>query len=145
MAAKRLSDVEGFETVSLNPEAMKDTYDKFSKGLNSFADFQKGSMEAMMASANAFAKGVEQANSAQAGFAKEQYEEVVALTKAASATKSMQETIELQTEFVRASFERNMALFTKMTDHWNGVAKEVSEPLSKRYGEFVDMAQSYRA
>lgn len=145
MTTKKSATAEGFETLGFSPDAFKDGYEKFSKSLNSFADFQKGSLEAMMASATTVAKGFEQAASAQAGFVKEQYEETVALAKAASSSKSVQETIEMQSEFAKTVFERNLGLVTKLADHWNGVAKEASEPLTKRYGEFVEMVQSYRA
>ncbi|MFN3958692.1 MAG: phasin family protein [Parvularculaceae bacterium] len=145
MATKKAASAEGFETLGFSPDAFRDGYEKFAKSLNSFADFQKGSLEAMMASANVVAKGFEQAASAQAGFVKEHYEETVALAKAAAASKSVQEAIELQTEFAKTAFERNIGLVTKLADHWNGVAKEASEPLTKRYGEFVEMVQTYRA
>lgn len=145
MTTKKTTTAEGFETLGFSPESFKDGYEKFAKSLNSFADFQKGSLEAMMASANTVAKGFEKAASAQAGFVKEQYEETVALAKAAAASKSVQEAIELQSEFAKTAFERNLGIVTKLADHWNGVAKEASEPLTKRYGEFVEMVQAYRA
>lgn len=145
MAAKKTATAEGFETLGFNTDSFKDGYEKFANGLNSFADFQKGALEAMMASSSAVAKGFEQAASAQASFVKEQYEETVALAKAATASKSVQEAIELQSEFVRTAFERNLGLVTKLADHWNGVAKEAAEPMTKRYAEFVDRVQSYRA
>lgn len=145
MATKKTAAAEGFETLGFNTDSFKDGYEKFTKSMNSFADFQKGSLEAMMASTSAYAKGFEKAASAQASFVKEQYEETVALAKAASTSKSVQETIELQAEFARTALERNLALATKLADHWNGVAKEASEPMTKRYAEFVEMVQSYRA
>ncbi|MDZ7627704.1 MAG: TIGR01841 family phasin [Parvularculaceae bacterium] len=145
MAAKKTAAAEGFDTLSFNADTFKDGYEKFTKSMNSFADFQKGSLEAMMASASAYAKGFEKAASAQANLAKEQYEDGMALAKAASSSKSVQETIELQTEFARTMFERNLALVSTLAEHWNGVAKEASEPMTKRYSEFVEMVQSYRA
>ncbi len=145
MAARKTTAAEGIETLSFNTDSFKDGYEKFAKGLNSFADFQKSSLEAMMASSNTLAKGFEKAAADQASFVKEQYEETVALAKAASSSKSVQETIELQTEFARTAFERNLGLVTRLADHWNGVAREAAEPMTKRYAEFVDMVQSYRA
>ncbi len=145
MAAKKTASAEGFETLGFNTDSFKDGYEKFSKGMNSFTEFQKASIEAMMASTNAFTKGFEQAASAQAGFVKDQYEDAVALAKAASTSKSVQETIELQSEFARTSFERNLGLVTKLAEHWNGVAKEASEPMTKTYAEFVEKVQTYRA
>lgn len=145
MATKKTAAGEGFETLGFSPDVFKDGYEKFAKSLNSFADFQKGSLEALMSSASTVAKGFEGAASAQAGFVKEQYEETVALAKAAASSKSVQEAIELQSEFAKTAFERNLGLVTKLADHWNGVAREASEPLTKRYGEFVEMVQTYRA
>lgn len=149
MAAKKSAEnaaAESFEALtSFSPDAFKDGYEKFAKGLNSWADFQKGSVEALMASAGAFAKGFEAAASTQATFVKEQFEDGVATAKAAVASKSVQEAIELQNEFVRAAFEKNLGHATKLADHWTGVAKEAADPLTKRYGEFVELVQSYRA
>ncbi len=141
----RKSAAEGLDTFGFNTDTFKDGYEKFTNGLNSLTDFQKGSLEAMIAATTAFTKGFEQAASAQAGFVKEQYEDAVALAKAASASKSAQEAVELQTEFARTAFERNLALVTKLAEHWNGVAREASEPMTKRYAEFVELTQSYRA
>lgn len=150
MAAKKSatdqSTTETFEALTaFGPETFKDGYEKFAKGMTSWADFQKGSVEAFMASAGVLAKGLEKAATTQAGFVKEQFEESVATAKAAASTKSVQEAMELQNEFVRAAFEKNLGFATKLADHWTAVAKEASDPLTKRYGEFVEMVQSYRA
>ncbi len=150
MAGKKTSSenvaAEAFESLTtFSPDAYKDGYEKFAKSMTSWADFQKGSVEAYMASAAAFAKGFEKAASTQAGFVKEQFEEGVAIAKAAASSGSVQEAMELQNEFVRTAFEKNLGQATKMADHWTGVAKEAADPLTKRYGEFVEMVQSYRA
>jgi phasin family protein len=150
MAAKKTTiegvATEAFETLtSFSPDTYKEGYEKFAKGMSSWADFQRGSVEALMASAGVLAKGFEKAASSQVSFAKEQFEEGVATAKAAAATKSVQEAIELQNEFFRTAFERNVGQVSKLADHWTGVAKEATDPLSKRYGEFVELVQSYRA
>ena len=137
---------EAFESLTaFSPESFKDGYEKFAKSMNSFADFQKGSFEAFMASATVMAKGFEKAASTQANFVKEQMEEGVATAKAAASSKSVQEAMELQNDFVRAAFEKNLGHATKLADHWSAVAKDASDPLTKRYNAFVEMVQSYRA
>ena len=149
MATKKTAENAAAETfdalTTFSPDAFKDGYEKLAKSMNSWADFQKSSVEAMMASAGVFAKGFEKAATTQASFVKEQLEEGVATAKAAAASKSVQEALELQNEFVRTAFEKNLGHATKLADHWTGVAKEASDPLTKRYGEFVEMVQSYRA
>jgi phasin family protein len=147
MSAKKNGEAAAAESfdAAFTPEAFKDGYEKFAKGMNSWADFQKGSIEAFMASAGAVAKGIEKAASVQVGFVKEQFDEGVATAKAAAASKSMQEALELQNEFVRSTFEKNLGHATRLADHWTNVAKEAADPLAKRYGEFVELVQSYRA
>lgn len=140
------ANAETFEALTaLSPDAFKDGYEKFAKGMNSWADFQKSSAEALMASAGVVAKGFEKAASTQVSFVKEQMEEGVAVAKAAAGSKSVQEALELQNEFVRTAFEKNLGHASRLVDHWTGVAKEASDPLTKRYGQFVELVQSYRA
>ncbi len=137
---------EAFESMAaFSPEVFKDGYEKFAKSMTSWADFQKGSLEAFMSAAGVVAKGFEKATTTQVGFVKEQFEEGVATAKAAAASKSVQEAIELQNEFVRTAFEKNLGHATKLADHWTGVAKEAADPLSKRYGEFVELVQNHRS
>ncbi|MCB2098129.1 MAG: phasin family protein [Parvularculaceae bacterium] len=137
---------EAFESVmSFSPESFKDSYEQFAKGMSAWADFQKGSVEAFMASAGVVAKGFEKAASTQAGFVKDQFEEGVSTAKSAFASKSVQEAIELQSEFARTAFEKNLGHASSLADHWTSVAKEAADPLTKRYGEFVELVQSYRA
>ncbi|MEZ5921933.1 MAG: phasin family protein [Parvularculaceae bacterium] len=146
MAAKKQTVENAFESATaFTSDAFKEGYEKFATGSNSFADFQKGSLEAWMQSANIVAKGFEKAATEQASFAKDRFEDSVAVVKAASTSKSVQEAIELQSDFARTAFEKNLAFANTLADHWNGVAKEASEPMTKRYSEFVEMVQSYRA
>jgi len=149
MATRKTTDgatSEVFESLTaFSPDSFRDGYEKFAKGMNSWAEFQKGSLEAYMAAAGVVAKGFEKAASTQASFVKEQFEESVATAKAAAASKSVQDAIELQNDFVRAVFEKNLGHATALADHWSGVAREAADPLAKRYGEFVELVQSYRA
>ncbi len=145
-SAAEQATTEAYELLTtFSPDALKDGYEKFAKGMTSWADFQKASVEAFMASASVFAKGFEQAASTQAGFVKEQFEEGVATAKAAAASKSVQEALELQNEFIRTAVEKNLGHATKLADHWTSVSKEAADPLTKRYGEFVELVQGYRA
>lgn len=145
---KKTADIgaEAFDTLTaFSPDAFKEGYEKFAKGFSAWADFQKGSVEAVMASAGVFAKGFEKAASTQTGFVKEQFEGGVATAKAAASSKSVQEALELHNEYVRSAFERQLGHATMLADHWTNVAKEATDPLTKRYGEFVELVQSYRA
>jgi phasin family protein len=144
-AKKTIGAGEGFEALtSVNADTFREGYDKLAKGVTQFADFQKSSLEALMASASSFAKGVEKVASEQTAFAKASYEEGVAAARAAATSKSVQEAFDVQSDYLRATFEKNLGQFNKLTDHWISTSKEAAEPLTARYGEFVELVQSYR-
>lgn len=145
-ATKKVADqTEAFEKLTgIGADSYKEGYEKFAQGVSAVADFQKGSMEALMASAGAFAKGFEKLTSEQTSFAKTAFEEVVANAKASSTSKSVQEAIDLNSDFVRKSIEKNLAQVTKVADIWVETAKETAEPLTAQYGELVEKIQAFR-
>ncbi|MEX0645453.1 MAG: phasin family protein [Parvularculaceae bacterium] len=145
MATAKKTASETFETLTaMNPEALKEGYEKVAKGFSNLADFQKGTFEALVTSAGSLAKGVEKLTSEQTAFAKGAYEDSVAAAKAAATSKSVQEALDIQGEYLRTTFEKNLSQFNKMADQWISTTKEASEPLTARYSEFVEMVQSYR-
>lgn len=144
-AKKTAAANDVLETLAgVNTGAFKEGYEKFAQSLTTFADFQKGSLEAFMASAGTLAKGVEKAASVQSAFLKSSYEEGVAAAKAAATSKSAQEALDIQSDYFRTAFEKNLGQINKMADHWLATTKEVAEPITERYGELVEMIQSYR-
>lgn len=145
MPAAKKTTTESFDAFSaMSPDVLKEGYERFAKSFSTLADFQKNSAEAMMTSAGVYARGVEGAASEQTAFVKESYEDTVSAAKAVGSAKSVQEAMEIQSDYLRQATEKNLGFVTKVADHWTTVTKEASEPLSKRYGEFVEMIQTYR-
>lgn len=144
-AKKTAAANDTLETLAgVDPAAFKEGYEKFAKSVSSFADFNKNSLEAMMASAGTFAKGVEKAATEQSAFLKAAYEDSVAAAKATATSKSVQEALDIQSDYVRATFEKNLTQINKMADHWLSTTKQAAEPLTERYSQFVEMVQTYR-
>ncbi len=144
-ATKTTEAADAFEKMTgVGADSFKEGYAKFAEGVSSVADFHKSSIEALMASAGAFAKGVEKLTSENTAFAKASFEETVANAKAASSSKSVQEAIDLNSDFVRKSVEKNLAQVTKVADICVETAKDSFEPLTVRYGELVEKIQAYR-
>lgn len=141
---KTATAADVFDFKAFSPESFKDGYEKFAEGLNTFADFQKESLEAVMASAGAFAKGVEKLTAEQTAFSKAAFEDTVANAKAAAASKTVQEAIELNSDFVRTSIEKNLGQINKVADIWSETTKGAVEPLSARYSDLVEKIQAYR-
>ncbi len=142
---KTAGPTEAFETLTaMNPESFKEGYEKFAEGVSTVADFQKEAMDALMASAGAFAKGVEKLASEQTAFTKAAFEDTVANAKAAASAKSVQEAIDLNGEFVRTTVEKNLGQVNKVAELWITSAKETVEPLTGHYGAMVEKIQAYR-
>ncbi|WP_425409079.1 phasin family protein [Hyphococcus sp.] len=141
---KTKTAADAFEISGFSPESFKDGYEKFAEGMTAVADFHKESLEALMASAGAFAKGVEKLTAEQSAFSKSAFEDTVAKAKAAASSSTVQEAIELNSDFVRSSMEKNLGQINKVADIWSETTKETVEPLTARYSELVEKIQAYR-
>lgn len=143
--AKKTAANDPFDAfASISPAFFKDGYEKFSETMGTFVDFQKASIEALMTSAGAVAKGVEQAATDQTTFAKETFDEGVAAAKAAAGSKSVQEALDVHNDFYRQTFEKNLKQLNKTADHFVSVTKEASQPITDQYGVLVEKVQSFR-
>lgn len=147
MAATK-KPVEGAEVfekmMNISPETFKEGYEKIAESMTAFADFQKGSVEAFMASAGAFSKGFEKLTSEQTAFAKSAFEDGLANAKAAGASGNVQEAIDVNREFVTKTIEANLGQVSKVADIFVETTKETVEPLTAHYGELVEKIQAYR-
>lgn len=144
-AAKKAAETNGFEAMtSFNPEAFKEGYEKFAEGVSTIADFNKGSLEALMASAGAFTKGFEKLASEHSAFVKASFEESAAVMKAASTSKTAQEIIDINSKYARESLEKNLGQVNKVAEMLVETTKQTVEPLTSRYSDLVEKIQSYR-
>lgn len=132
------------DSTAFKPEALKEGYEKMAEGVSTFAEFNKNSLDAMMASAGAFAKGLERLTAEQTAFVKKYFEETVSTAKAVSGAKSVQESIDLNADFARGAIEKNLGQANKVADLWIETTKQTVEPLTARYSELVEKIQSYR-
>ncbi|MEL7489549.1 MAG: phasin family protein [Pseudomonadota bacterium] len=144
-AKKTESMTEAFETMTAaTPEFLKEGYEKAAENMSAFVEFQKSSMEAMMNSAGLFAKGVEKAATEHTAFVKESFEDGVAAAKATAGSKSIQDALSVQNDYVRTAVEKNLAQLNKAADHWMSLTKEAAQPVTEQYGELVEKVQAFR-
>ena len=101
-------------------------------------------METTIASFGVIASGAEAASAEQTAYLKESYELATDAFQKASSSKSAQEVIEIQSEYLKGSTERSLSFVSKLAEHWSSVTKEAFEPASKQYGEFLEKVQTYR-
>ena len=132
--------VEQFNTKGA--AAFKDGVEKSLAALNDYNAHSKKNLEAVIASVTAATKGAEILGAEALAFSKTTVENQVAAAKALSSAKTVQEAVELQTAFVKASMEAFMAQFTKSSEIAAASVKDSMKPLNERVTALVEKVQS---
>lgn len=125
-------------------EAFKEGFEKSLKSVNDVNAFTKDNVDAVIASATAAGKNAEALNANAVAYAKTSMESAVAATKALTSAKSVQDMIEVQTDFVKSSMDLFLAEMNKTTDLYAGAVKDVTKPINDRFAASVEMVQSAR-
>ncbi|WP_421786340.1 phasin family protein [Hyphobacterium sp.] len=125
-------------------EAFKEGFEKSLKSVNEINSFAKDNVDAVIASATAAGKNAETLNANAVAYAKTSMESAVAATKALTTAKSVQDMIEVQTDFVKSSMDLFLSEMNKTTELYAGAVKEVSKPINDRFAASVEMVQSAR-
>ena len=147
MASKTKSTPNnGAETIETalhtGAEAVKDGFEKAVKGYDQFVSFSKDNAEAMIKSANATGKGIETINGEVFAFARKSIEEGIVATKAIMASKSVDEAIQLQTEFSKSAFEAYVDELAKFGDLALAITKSAATPLQARVSAFAELVRT---
>ncbi len=122
--------------------AMNDGFERAVKGYDQWADFSRENMDAWMRSANAAAKGLEAINTETLTFSRQSMEESLAAAKQVMTARSVQEWIELQSDFTKSAFDSYVGQMTKVSDLFAKSARETLEPLNGRFNALVEIVQS---
>lgn len=144
-AAKKDLAKETFETfTTASNDAVKDGIEKSMAAVNDLSAFHKNSVEAVIASATTASKGFEELNALAAGYAKKSMEDGMTAAKSLASAKSVQEVIEIQSEYTKSSLEAYLAEMNKVSDHMSSIMKDSLKPLNERFAAAVEMMQSQR-
>lgn len=112
---------------------IKAAVEKGSKMNEEIADFAKGNVEALVASARVAAKGSEAIAQEAADYGKKSLESATALFKSFATIKSPTELFQLQSDFAKAAFDTAVAEASKVSESMMKLAGDVAQPLSNRY------------
>src|SRR5437764_13124756 len=105
------------ETVAKNgTEAFKNGFEKAVKGYEHALGFGKETVEAYVKSANAAGKGVETLQNEMYLFSKQSVEETIAATKAVLGAKSVNEAIEIQSDFAKSAFDTYVGQVNRLNE-----------------------------
>ena len=106
------------------------------KSFEEFQTFGKDGMEAYVASANALTKGFQTIAQEAADYSRKAFEKGSAAVEKATAAKSFDKAIEVQTAFAKESYEAFVAQMTKMNELYVATAKEVYKPFESGLAAF---------
>ncbi|MBB5686302.1 phasin family protein [Sphingobium boeckii] len=105
---------------------------KSQKMAEDVAEFNKGNLEAIVASGKVAAKGMETLGQDAAEFGRKNFESAQAALKSFAAVKTPAEFFKLQSDYVKSAFDTLVAQTSKNTEISMKLAGDVFQPLSNR-------------
>jgi len=125
-------------------KALRDTMEKTSASMAELSAQGKSNMDALTASANAAQKGAEALSAQALSYGKTSWEHGVAAAQTIAQARSIQELIELQTNFAKSAMETYLSEVTKMTETLTGSVKDSFQPINERVTATVEKFQAAR-
>lgn len=137
------SATEAFEQVTTaSSEAMRENIDRGIAAMSEVSAFGKDNVEAFVASAAAAQKGFETISARTVAFSKQAVENHVEAAKSLMTSKSVQEFVEKQSEYARASFDAYVAEMTALSDLMTGATKDALKPINERMSAVGTLVQA---
>jgi len=141
--ARTKTTANGTETIEsalhTGAEAVKDGFEKVTKNYDQFMSFGKDNAEAFIKAASVAGKGIESINGQIFAYARKSLEDGMAATKAVMTAKSLDEALQLQSEFGKSVFQDYVDEMTKFGELAFGVAKDAATPIQARATAFAEV------
>ncbi len=125
-------------------DALKEGFEKTLKSVTEASNFQKETVDALIASATVAGKGFETVNANAVTYAKSAMEDGVAATKKFASAKSVQEVFEIQSAFTKSAMDNYLAEINKTSDLFSDLLKNSVKPLNDRVAAAMELAQVQR-
>jgi hypothetical protein len=113
-------------------DALKSGFEKVKSVSSVMSEHNKANLEAIMESSKITFKSLEDATAISTGYIKSASEKAGVAFKAFSASKSIQEAVEVQADYTRGALDSYFAEFNKVADVFLGAMKAASKPISER-------------
>jgi phasin family protein len=142
----------GAETLKITAEkytaassqAFKDAVDKSLTALSDLNGQSKANLEAVVASVTAATKGAETLGAQAISFSKKSMEDHMAAARALTSARSVQEAVELQTNWAKSAMEAYIAQLNAASETVAASVKETLTPLNARVTATVEKLQAAR-
>ena len=108
------------------------------KGYEDVVGFSKQNIDAMVAANTIFVKGIQEINTQFFGLAKNSIEENAQATKKLLASTSVEDVIAIQSDLVKANYDKAVEQSRKISDLGVKVAEDVAAPITKQVNVTVE-------
>lgn len=130
---------QGYEQAYTTTKEQMDKVNEFAfKNYDELADFNKETVEAVIASSNVVAKGVEDFGQELVSYTQKAAEKNIETAKKLFAVKNVQDAMDLQAEWAKMAFDSFVAESTKLQDMSVEVGAKAAEPLNKQVNAAVE-------
>lgn len=148
MATKAKASEMGEEAIGQafknGAEAVKENFEKAARSFGDMATYNRQAMEALVKSANVATKGIEQINTELMTYSRQAMEDHAAALKTVMTSKSLQDALEVQSDYSKAAFDSYLGQMTKVSEIVVGLAREISAPLTEQAKQFADLVHASR-
>lgn len=130
---------QGYEQAYATAKDQLDKVNEFAhQNYGDLAGFNKDTIDAVMASSNVVAKGVEDMGQEIAAYAQQAAEKNIVAAQKLFAVRNIQDAMELQAEWAKTAFDGFVAQSAKLQDMSAQVGAKASAPLSKQVNAAVE-------
>jgi hypothetical protein len=109
------------------------------KNIEDMQQFGKDNMDATMKSFGALSKSMQAIAVEMADYSKKVFEQGTAATEKLIGSKSLEKAVEVQTDYVKSSYEGFVAEATKLGELYSDFAKEAYKPFESHFGKVASV------
>jgi hypothetical protein len=109
------------------------------KNIDEMQQFGKDNMDATMKSFGMFSKSMQAIATEVADYSKKVFEQGTAATEKLIGAKSLDKAVEVQSDFVKTSYEGFVAEATKLGELYTALAKEAYKPFESQFGKMASV------
>lgn len=125
-------------------QAFRETIERSLSTLNQLNDVSRKNLDAVVQSMTAATKGAENLGSQAMTYGKSSMEQGAEAARALTAARSVQEAVELQTNYARTALEGYLGELNRMSETVANSVKESLSPINERATAAMETMQSQR-
>lgn len=136
---------EPFENAAkASNDAMQDGFEQVMRSASEFGEHVKANTDAMVDSLSIAGKGIEAINTEMSGLAKTSLEKSIATAQALAGANSLQEMVELQSDYTKTAMEAYLAGLTTLTSMSTSLLQNAAKPINERAQANAQWVQDFR-